>query len=595
MPLRILLTGATGFVGQGVLERLIAQRPECSIDILMRSGSADSARARLGDLFSRGAFGPWRARVGDAAAVEAIADRVTVLRGALADLGPLIEHRPPYDLVVHCAGDVSFDGPIDAAFASNVGGAVSLYEALRDTGTTPHVVHVSTAYVWTDRVKLGLEEPVPHEVSWRREQLSALAQRARREAEWHADVASTELAGRAPSTPAQAARRRGRWVDAQLAADGHDRARLLGWTDVYTLTKALGERVAEEFWADGPLTILRPTIIESALERPYEGWIDGFKVADPLFAAYAKGRLPGVPGIPDAVVDVVPVDFVVNAILAAAATPPPPRQTRYLHVGTSTTNPITMDEIRRHVQGFFAERPWVDSGGEEVRPRPWKFTPPGELVDTLSRRERALEALARVTRRAPGRRGRALRRTIGDATRRLSVTRQYVKLYEPYTSSRTCFDDRAARILARRPYAHVPMASGRPLAAASDTTARDTTARDKIAPGTSAPGTAARDAAGRDTAGPDTGPWDFDATRIHWGEYWTRVHLPALVDLMLATGGRAQECRRRSPAPLDSDLGGVRVVERSVEAVAAGLAAAGLTLLADPLRQTPGRTAPGAP
>ena len=45
---------------------------------------------------------------------------------------------------------------------------------------------------------------------------------------------------------AEAARKR--WVDAQLVDRGRLRAESLGWTDVYTLTKALAERVAEELW-----------------------------------------------------------------------------------------------------------------------------------------------------------------------------------------------------------------------------------------------------------------------------------------------------------------------------------------------------------
>ena len=41
------------------------------------------------------------------------------------------------DVVIHSASTVSFDPPIDDAFKTNVGGALSLYEALRASGEAP--------------------------------------------------------------------------------------------------------------------------------------------------------------------------------------------------------------------------------------------------------------------------------------------------------------------------------------------------------------------------------------------------------------------------------------------------------------------------
>ncbi len=94
-------------------------------------------------------------------------------------------------------------------------------------------------------------------------------------------------------------------------------------------TKALGERVAEELLTgELPLSVVRPAIVESALRHPYPGWIDGFKMADPLILAFGRGILPEFPGLPDGVLDVIPVDIVVNATLAAAAAPPPGRRSR---------------------------------------------------------------------------------------------------------------------------------------------------------------------------------------------------------------------------------------------------------------------------
>ena len=66
-------------------------------------------------------------------------------------------------------------------------------------------------------------------------------------------------------------------------------------------------------------SIVRPSIIESALRAPYPGWIEGFKMAEPLILAYGRGELPEFPAAPDSVVDIVPVDHVVGAIVAVLA------------------------------------------------------------------------------------------------------------------------------------------------------------------------------------------------------------------------------------------------------------------------------------
>ena len=104
-----------------------------------------------------------------------------------------------------------------------------------------------------------------------------------------------------PSTVAgDAEERRQKWVTKRLVEYGRARARSLGWPDVYTFTKAMGERAVEELAAEAnlPLSIVRPSIIESAYTHPFPGWIDGFKMADPIIRAYGLGQIPEFPGHP---------------------------------------------------------------------------------------------------------------------------------------------------------------------------------------------------------------------------------------------------------------------------------------------------------
>ncbi|HEX2315715.1 MAG TPA: SDR family oxidoreductase, partial [Thermomonospora sp.] len=341
----VLLTGATGFIGQALLERLLSAYPGTRVVLLLRAGPHGSAEQRFAELLTKPVFGPWREGVGAVEADRIVRERVRLVAADLADGVP--DLPGDIDVVVHGASVVSFDPPIDDAFRANVVGTVNLYEAVRRAGARPHIVHVSTAYVAGDRKGVVPEARLEHQVDWRRELACALdaretVERDSRRPEVLHGLRAAALREQRKAGPMAVAddteRRRADLVADRLVAYGRERARGLGWPDVYTLTKALGERAAEETAHDLPLSIVRPAIVESALRHPYPGWIDGFKMADPLILAYGRGMLRALAGIPDGIVDIVPVDLVVNAVLAAADRPPEPGGPAYYHVGSSARN-----------------------------------------------------------------------------------------------------------------------------------------------------------------------------------------------------------------------------------------------------------------
>ncbi len=81
--------------------------------------------------------------------------------------------------------------------------------------------------------------------------------------------------------------RRGQWVKDRMVLAGRARATSLGWPDAYAYTKALGERALVESRGPIPVSIVRPSIIESALAEPKPGWIRGFRMAEPVIISYA--------------------------------------------------------------------------------------------------------------------------------------------------------------------------------------------------------------------------------------------------------------------------------------------------------------------
>jgi len=501
----VFLTGGTGFLGQAVLERLLTDHPGTTITLLIRKKGSTPAVDRLRTLLKKPVFSVWRDKVGEAGIEAAIKNRLRVVESGLGALPPLPKDL---DLVIHSASTVSFDPPIDQAFDTNVGGALGLYEALLAAGGDPMVVHVSTAYVGGIRKGVAPEASLLHEVDWRAEYEAAKGARARVELNSRqphelrrfieqARAVHGKEGPQAVSKAAEAARVE--WVQSTLVDYGRTRAESLGWTDVYTLTKSFAERAAEELWAQNGhrLSIVRPAIIESALRHPYPGWIDGFKVADPLIIAYGRGQLPEFFGLPDSVLDVIPVDFVVNVILAVAANPSTVGEPGYFHVGSGASNPLPIHRVAENINKFFSAHPMPLPGeaGHIIVPT-WKF-PGGRKVEKgLRRAQRRAESRERwLERFGSSARSRAKLSTVQQRKNDLEVLSNFTELYRAYVQSEIIFDDTNTKAL------HASLPARR-----------------------------------RDDIG-------FDVGAIDWEDYMQNVHLPSITAMtrVFATRPAARE------------------------------------------------------
>ena len=393
----VFLTGATGFVGQAVLERLLSDHPETTISILVRAKAGADTAGRVSVLLKKPAFDSWRERVGDAAVEKAAKERIRVVEG---EMGSIPQLPKDLDVVIHSASVVSFDPPIDEAFDTNVNGAMQLYdEPARRQGRPARRARLDLLRrrAAQGRRARGAADPrrstgAPSTPPRRRRAIASSSCRASPTScgcSWMPRGPSTRRRARRRSPPP--ARRPGsRGSRAELVDVGRTRAQSLGWTDVYTLTKAFAERAAEELWGENGhrLSVVRPAIIESALQHPFPGWIDGFKVADPLIMAYGRGLLPEFPGLPDSILDVIPVDFVVNAIIAAAANPAEKNAPEYYHVASGASNPLPFHEISGYVNQFFVANPMKDKAGKDIPVPTWKFPVGNKVERDVLRKER---------------------------------------------------------------------------------------------------------------------------------------------------------------------------------------------------------------
>ncbi|MGH9208265.1 MAG: SDR family oxidoreductase, partial [Acidimicrobiales bacterium] len=360
------------------------------------------------------------------------------------------------DIVVHSAAAVSFDSPIDTAVEVNLLGPARVASALNASGSRAqrHLIAVSTAYVAGTRrgdapEALLPDTPFATEVDWQDEVAAASRARADRDAESRrpevlarfSRAARSELgAAGTPLLAERSERKRRDWVREQLVLAGRARAKGLGWPDAYAYTKALGERALLDTRGELDVTIVRPSIIESALAEPAPGWIRGFRMAEPVIISYARGLLSQFPGVPEGVVDVIPVDFVVAAIIAVAATGPDPAGPSVYQVASGTVNPLRYADLVDLCHDWFSEHPLHDSHGQPIVVPDWSFPGRGRVQRQLMRATRVLSAAERAMSSLP------LRGTEAEASARLEERRtqaeralSYVDLYGAYAESEADF------------------------------------------------------------------------------------------------------------------------------------------------------------
>ena len=451
---KIVMTGVTGFIGEQLLWKILTELPDTTPVVLVRRKGSASAHDRMIALVKKPIFTEVRDAAGGAA--ELLDSRVEIIEGDLPNVPQL---PADLDIVVHCAGDVSFDPPIDQAFTTNVIGTKALMnrmlEAIADERgewrKVPHYVHISTAYTAGRRRGAIPEAPHVHDIDYDAEAAAGIAMRDLIEAESRTSAQLARLRKEAErehrqagflTTAADTERRRMAWVDAELVKAGTERARSLGWTDVYTFTKALGERVVTDVGRDLHVSIVRPAIVESSWLHPYPGWIEGFKMAEPLILAYGRGELPEFPASPEAVVDIVPCDHVVNAILAVCATQPEIGTPEYYHINSGARNPLTFKDMYTYTRAYFVAHPFEGGPRGAARLPQWKFPGASSIERLLSTSERAHKMAERMLAQAPrSDRTRKIAKDLDRTGVRLDFLRRYHSLYKEYAQSELHFVD----------------------------------------------------------------------------------------------------------------------------------------------------------
>jgi len=444
----VLVTGSTGFLAKAFVEKLLRSVDTLGgIHLVIRpkSGGLSPVQRMKRDVLGSRAFDRLRALHGGA--FDELCERkIHVVPGDLSrewlgldtDSYKALSER--ITVIVNSAATVTFDERIDWAVELNALGPSRLLQFARDCGNAPFL-HVSTCYVCGSRTGTIVEDFSAPEPA--RETLPRL------------DTGEFDLTQLVEDLRHEAATLRERHGGDTEAARkalidaGMDRARAHGWNDTYTFTKWIGEQLLLRDHGDVPCAIFRPAIIESSYDEPAPGWIDGLRMADPIIVAYGKGKLQEFPARPEIALDLIPVDFVANAmILTLPVGIEQAANTPVYHCASSDRHPVRLAEVSASIERAFRKRPMNDDNGRPIQPGPLRMVD----VQTFQKRWRARGRRVQRLRRLiePFYVARKRVRKLAAISRQIDQLLYFAKIYSPYTHLSCQFADDNLRAVVDR-------------------------------------------------------------------------------------------------------------------------------------------------
>ncbi len=362
----ILLIGVTGFIGKVWLVDLLENVSNIGkITLLIRRNRTTSAQRRFEKIVEESpTFDGLQERYGRHLGAF-LKEKVEVVEGDVSQpglgLNEAIQARlaKSLDLVVNSAGLTDFNPDLREALASNVDSAVHLLDFLGKCDRAG-LMHLSTCYVVGMRDgRVGEElhdnyspagDPdfdAEREIESLREMIRRIEERS--ESPELARALRRQALGRggdASSVPAAELdgvlkRNRVRWSRNRLVRAGMRRAQHLGWPNIYTFTKSLGESVLSRRGRALAIAIVRPSIVESSIRSPFAGWNEGINTSGPL--SYLLGtNFRQLPTNERKCLDVIPVDMVCRGMTLIAAAVMERRNARMYQLATSAINPVNM-------------------------------------------------------------------------------------------------------------------------------------------------------------------------------------------------------------------------------------------------------------
>ncbi|XP_043522128.1 putative fatty acyl-CoA reductase CG5065 isoform X2 [Frieseomelitta varia] len=277
----IFVTGATGFVGQGILEKLMRICPGiAAIYILLRPKKEQTIKQRFKKLIDDPIYDNVRVKH------PSILSRIHPVEGdvSLPDLGLSSADRTTLiknvNIVFHVAATVRFNEPLNVAVNTNTKGTARIMELCKELKHLISVVYISTAY--SNANILEIEEKV-YTTSFK------------------------------PSTVINMCE-----TGDQKSIDLLEDEILRIYPNMYTFSKNLAEQVISNNADSLPVAIVRPSVIGASLKEPCPGWVNNIFGLTSIFMLVGNGIIRAMLVKRSKRLNLVPVDYVVDMIICAA-------------------------------------------------------------------------------------------------------------------------------------------------------------------------------------------------------------------------------------------------------------------------------------
>ncbi|KAF5291781.1 hypothetical protein FQA39_LY14269 [Lamprigera yunnana] len=307
------VTGATGLLGKLLVEKILRTCDIRKMYITMRPKKNKTIVERSEMYFNSELFDRLKAERGN------VLDKVEVMSADMLLPGLGIGEadrevlKNEVDVVLHNAATVNFDEPLRVAAYTNVRGTEEVLNLCTELKHLISVVYVSTAY--SNCIKYEVQEEF-----------------------YAAPLTSQELL-----TIVNA------FDDKTLEAIT---PHILGsWPNTYVFTKSIAEECVRQMGSKLPITMVRPSIVTCTATDPVSGWIDNYYGITGVYVGVILGAIRTLNCNADYVGDLIPADYVVNLILAAAAEVLERQNEDVLiyHCVTSYQNPITWKDTKNYV------------------------------------------------------------------------------------------------------------------------------------------------------------------------------------------------------------------------------------------------------
>jgi long-chain acyl-CoA synthetase len=215
-----------------------------------------------------------------------------------------------------------------------------------------------------------------------------------------------------------------------LTEEATRRAQELGWPNTYTFTKSLAESLIAKYGAGLPIAIVRPSIVETSVAKPFRGWNEGINTSASL--SYLLGTaFRQLPSNERKRLDIIPVDAVCAGMTLIGAALVERRHDPMYQLATSVTNPCDMGRSieltslghRRHYRAQEGLEYWLRLRMDAIpvsKERYNRMSAPAQKM--------IIQSIQRVMAPLPS----AMKKPLAKTERNLERVEKLVGLFEPF-------------------------------------------------------------------------------------------------------------------------------------------------------------------